>query len=63
MHIQTELIHAGEENKVDGAVVTPIHQSANYLMAGEGAYDEVRYIRLSNSPNHFALQARLAAVE
>jgi cystathionine beta-lyase/cystathionine gamma-synthase len=44
-------------------VVTPIFQSANYRMSDETTYDAVRYIRLSNSPNHHTLQARLAAVE
>ncbi len=62
--LETNLVHAGAPRpNIGGAVVTPIFQSANYLMADEGAYDEVRYIRLSNSPNHFALQARLAAAE
>ncbi len=62
--LDTNLVHAGAPRpNIGGAVITPIFQSANYLMADEGAYDEVRYIRLSNSPNHFALQARLAAVE
>ena len=32
-------------------------------MAEEGTYDAVRYIRLSNSPNHLLLQARLAVLE
>jgi cystathionine beta-lyase/cystathionine gamma-synthase len=44
-------------------VVTPIFQSANYLMAGETDYGSVRYVRLGNSPSHEALQSRLAAVE
>ncbi len=62
--LETNLVHAGAPRpNIGGAVVTPIFQSANYLMADEGAYDEVRYIRLSNSPNHFTLQARLAAAE
>lgn len=62
--LETNLVHAGAPRpNIGGAVVTPIFQSANYLMADEGAYDEVRYIRLSNSPNHFGLQARLAVAE
>ncbi len=43
--------------------MTPVFQSANYLMADEGSYDAVRYIRLHNSPNHHTLHARLAAIE
>jgi cystathionine gamma-synthase/cystathionine gamma-lyase/cystathionine beta-lyase len=62
--LETNLVHAGAPRpNIGGAVVTPIFQSANYLMADEGAYDEVRYIRLGNSPNHLALQARLAVAE
>lgn len=62
--LETDVIHAGAPRPpVEGAVVTPIFQSANYLMADEASYDAVRYIRLSNSPNHYALQARLATIE
>ena len=62
--LDTNLVHAGRPRPhVEGAVVTPIFQSANYQMSDETTYDAVRYIRLSNSPNHHTLQARLAAVE
>ncbi len=62
--LATNVIHAGAPNpRIEGAVVTPIFQSANYLMADEDTYDALRYIRLSNSPNHDTLQARLAVSE
>ncbi len=62
--LDTNLLHAGRpQPHIEGAVVTPIFQSANYLMGEEATYDAVRYIRLSNSPNHHTLQARLAAAE
>lgn len=62
--IDTNLVHAGSpEPPIEGAVVSPLFQSANYVMSGEATYDAVRYIRLSNSPSHLTLQARLAAVE
>ncbi len=62
--LATDVVHAGAPRPaIEGAVVTPLFQSANYLMAEETAYDELRYIRLSNSPNHYTLQARLAAIE
>lgn len=62
--LATNAVHAGSPRpNIEGAVVTPIFQSANYLMRDETAYDAVRYIRLSNSPNHHTLQARLAALE
>ncbi len=62
--LETNVIHAGTaQPRIGGAVVAPLFQSANYLMADEATYDAVRYIRLSNSPTHLALQARLAAIE
>lgn len=62
--LDTNVVHAGAPRpKIEGAVVTPVFQSANYLMADETRYDEVRYLRLSNSPSHLALHARLAAIE
>ncbi len=63
-HLETNVVHAGSPHpKVEGAVVTPVFQSANYLMADEATYDAIRYVRLSNSPNHHVLHARLAAIE
>ncbi len=59
----TQVVHAGAPEPVEGAVVTPIFQSANYLMRGETRYQDLRYIRLHNTPSHLALQSRLAAIE
>jgi cystathionine beta-lyase/cystathionine gamma-synthase len=62
--LHTNLVHAGAPRpKIDGAVVTPVFQTANYLMADESTYDAVRYIRLHNSPNHLTLHARMATIE
>jgi len=62
--LDTNVVHAGRpEPSVEGAVVTPIFQSANYLMGDESAYGDLRYARLSNSPNHHVLDARLAVLE
>lgn len=41
----------------------PVFQSATYQYAGEKSYDDVRYIRLNNTPNHLALAEKLAALE
>ncbi len=58
--IATNAIHAGRpEPPISDAVITPVFQSANYLMADETEYETVRYIRLNNSPNHHSLHARL----
>jgi cystathionine beta-lyase/cystathionine gamma-synthase len=62
--LETNVIHSGRpEPRVDGSVVTPVFQSANYLMGEESTYADVRYIRLNNSPNHRVLHARLAVLE
>ncbi len=62
--LDTDVVHAGSPHpRIEGAVVTPPFQSANYLMADESSYDALRYIRLSNSPSHLSLHARLAAIE
>ena len=62
--LETNVVHAGAPHpRLEGAVVTPVFQSANYEMADEAAYEEVRYLRLSNSPGHLTLHARLAAIE
>lgn len=67
--LATLLVHAGT-NHIGGAVVSPIFQSANYLLpSGEdlqtapATYDEVVYLRLSNSPQQLALAEKLARIE
>jgi len=63
-HLETNLLHAGRpEPPIEGAVVHPIFQSANYLMGDESSYGDVRYIRLNNTPNHRTLHQRLACIE
>lgn len=62
--IETNLLHAGRITpNLEGAVVQPIFQSANYLMSQESHYGDVRYIRLNNSPNHRVLHQRIARIE
>ncbi|MBI2815325.1 MAG: aminotransferase class I/II-fold pyridoxal phosphate-dependent enzyme [Acidobacteria bacterium] len=62
--LETMLIHAGEpEPRIEGAVNVPIFQSATFEYAGGGRYQDMKYIRLSNTPNHIALHRRLAAIE
>ncbi len=41
----------------------PIFQSAMFESTGEKTYDEIRYIRLNNTPNHQVLAQKLMAVE
>ena len=60
--IETQLVHAGER-AVEGAVCLPIFQSAMFASRGEDGYHDVRYVRLSNTPNHTLLHDKLAAIE
>ena len=63
-HIETKLIHAGEPDPlILGAVTIPIFQSATFEYGGEASYDDIKYIRLNNTPNHMALHPKLAALE
>jgi cystathionine beta-lyase/cystathionine gamma-synthase len=63
-NLETKLIHAGEpEPRILGAVAMPIFQSAMFQYAGETSYHDLKYIRLNNTPNHKALNSKLAALE
>ena len=61
MDLRTRLIHSGLD-RTDGAVVQPVFQTATYEAEPGGAYDDIRYLRLNNSPNHRDLAARLTAI-
>ncbi|HUO20814.1 MAG TPA: aminotransferase class I/II-fold pyridoxal phosphate-dependent enzyme [Steroidobacteraceae bacterium] len=62
--LETQVVHAGDPRpRIDGAVEMPIFQSATFEYRGEARYDDVRYLRLNNSPNHLALHAKLAVLE
>src|SRR3954465_15545224 len=61
---ETQAIHAGEPRpRIEGAVAMPIFQSSTFEVAAESSYHDIRYIRLNNTPNHHAVQAKLAALE
>jgi cystathionine beta-lyase/cystathionine gamma-synthase len=60
--LETKLIHAGEQ-RIQGAVIMPIFQSAMFEYAGETSYHDLKYIRLNNTPNHIALHQKLTALE
>jgi cystathionine beta-lyase/cystathionine gamma-synthase len=62
--IDTKAVHAGTpEPRIAGAVALPIFQSAMFEYAGEASYDDVRYIRLNNTPTQLALHHKLSALE
>ena len=63
-NIETKVIHAGEPDPLfEGAVSMPIFQSSTFEYAGATSYDDLKYIRLNNTPNHIVLHKRLAALE
>ncbi len=64
MRFSTKLVHAGEPRpRVQGSVVLPIFQSSTYEYEGATSYHDIRYVRLSNSPNHESVAAKLGALE
>ena len=64
MRIQTQVIHAAARPELQhGAVTTPIFQSSTYALTGQVSYDDLRYIRLNNTPNHQVVGQRIAALE
>lgn len=62
--IDTRLIHAGEpETRICGAVSLPIFQSSTFEFTRQSSYDDLKYIRMNNTPNHEVLHRKLAALE
>jgi cystathionine beta-lyase/cystathionine gamma-synthase len=60
----TRAIHAGEPRPgIEGAICVPVFQSSTFEHDGTGSYHDIRYMRLSNTPSHRALHAKLAALE
>ncbi len=61
---ETRLIHAGVPRpRFQGAIATPVFQSAMFEYGGETDYHDLLYIRLNNTPNHRVLHEKLAALE
>ncbi len=62
--LETKAIHSGEPDpRIMGSVVTPIFQTAMFEYDGSPDYNNLKYARLSNMPNHEALHKKLAALE
>jgi len=60
----TLAVHAGEPDpKIEGALSIPIFQSSIFETYGAERYHDIKYIRLSNTPNHIAVHSKLAALE
>jgi cystathionine beta-lyase/cystathionine gamma-synthase len=62
--LDTTVIHGGElDENAEGAITLPIFQSSTFLYSGQSRYEDLKYIRLNNTPNHRVLHAKLAALE
>ena len=62
--LRTIAVHAGEPRpSLEGAISMPIFQSSTFVLGDPGEFDDIRYIRLNNTPNHEAVGAKLAALE
>ncbi len=61
--IDTRAVHAGESPRIAGSVTTPIFQTAMFETRDDIDYHDIGYLRLNNSPNHQAVQRKLAALE
>lgn len=62
--LKTLAVHAGEPRPgLQDAIATPIFQSSTYDLGEPEEFDDIRYIRLNNTPNHGVLAGKLAALE
>lgn len=62
--IETKLIHSGERRPlIEGAVAMPVFMSSTFEYSGESDYNDIKYIRLNNTPNHLVLHEKIAALE
>lgn len=60
----TRAIRAGEpEPRIEGSLSLPIFQTSTFEYTGAKVYDNIRYARLNNTPNHLALHVKLASLE
>jgi len=68
LRFETKLIHSGEPSPlIERAVTMPIFQSSTYEIAGDDTgeinYNDIRYVRLNNTPNHLALHEKISQIE
>jgi cystathionine beta-lyase/cystathionine gamma-synthase len=64
LSFDTRVVHAGEPRpRIGYSVAMPIFQSSTFEYTGEAKYDDIRYLRLNNTPNHIALGEKIASLE
>jgi cystathionine beta-lyase/cystathionine gamma-synthase len=64
LSLQTRAVHAGEPERRPGAPITvPVYHTSMLLTDQLGSYDDVAYLRLSNTPTQTQLGKKLADLE
>jgi cystathionine beta-lyase/cystathionine gamma-synthase len=62
--IETRVVHGGERRPApEGSLVFPIYQGTVFSVPEGAGYDDIRYIRLNNTPSQAYLHDKLAALE
>lgn len=62
--LETRAVHAGEPERRPGApMCVPVYHSSMFLTEELGSYDDVKYLRLNNTPNQTQLGKKLADLE
>ncbi|KAK9833508.1 hypothetical protein WJX84_009165 [Apatococcus fuscideae] len=63
LSVETLAVKGTSPHYDEGSAVQPIYQTSTFLFQGEVGYENVRYTRCNNGPNHMALSAHIAALE
>ena len=63
-HLDTIAVHAGEPRAdAQDTVAMPIYRSSTYVLGEPERFEDIRYIRLNNTPNQLSVEEKLAALE
>lgn len=64
LSLSTRAVHAGEPERRPGApITTPVYHSSMFLTEELGRYDDIKYMRSSNMPNHESVARKVADLE
>ncbi|QRK10906.1 aminotransferase class I/II-fold pyridoxal phosphate-dependent enzyme [Archangium violaceum] len=63
-HLRTAAVHGGEPRKaIEGSISMPLFPSSTYVLGNPAEFDDIRYVRLNNTPNQQAVSEKLALLE
>ncbi len=63
-HLRTAAVHEGEpRTAIEGSITMPLFPSSTYVLGNPEEFDDIRYVRLNNTPNQKAVSEKLAALE